>query len=106
MKKPPWHWDQLHQIAFDDIKATITKDVVLVYADYSKEFEIFSDALSIQLGSVITQGNQLLLYFSRRLSLTQQKYSMTKLELLAIVETLKEFKGMLLGVKLKVFTDH
>ena len=31
---------------------------------------------------------------------------MTKIELLAIVETLKEFKGMLWGQKLKVYTDH
>ena len=31
---------------------------------------------------------------------------MTKIELLAIVETLKEFKGMLWGQKLVVFTDH
>ena len=31
---------------------------------------------------------------------------MTKIELLAIVETLKEFKGMLWGQRLKVFTDH
>ena len=31
---------------------------------------------------------------------------MTEIELLAIVETLKEFKGMLWGQKLKVFTDH
>eukprot|EP00804_Cyclotella_cryptica_P010648 CCRYP_005460-RA/>CCRYP_005460-RA protein AED:0.36 eAED:0.36 QI:39/-1/0/1/-1/0/1/0/71 len=31
---------------------------------------------------------------------------MTKLELLAIVETLKEFKGMLWGQRLKVYTDH
>jgi hypothetical protein len=30
----------------------------------------------------------------------------TKIELLAIVETLKEFKGMLWGQKLKVFIDH
>ena len=36
----------------------------------------------------------------------QQRYSVTKIELLAIVETLKEFKGMLWGQKLKVFTDH
>ncbi len=37
----------------------------------------------------------------------QRKYNVTKIELLAIVETLKEFKGMLLwGQKIKVFTDH
>ena len=31
---------------------------------------------------------------------------MTEIELLAIVETLKEFKGMLWGQKLVVYTDH
>ncbi len=36
----------------------------------------------------------------------QQKYSITKIKLLAIVETLKEFKQMLWGQSIKVFTDH
>jgi hypothetical protein len=36
----------------------------------------------------------------------QCKYSVTKIELLAIVKTLKEFKGMLWGQNIKVFTDH
>ena len=36
----------------------------------------------------------------------QQKYSVTKIELLAIVETLKEFKGMLWGQLIKIYTDH
>jgi hypothetical protein len=36
----------------------------------------------------------------------QRKYSVTKIELLAIVETLKEFKGMLCGQSIKVYTDH
>ncbi len=36
----------------------------------------------------------------------QQKYSVTESELLAIVETLKEFKGMLWGQNIKVYTDH
>ena len=36
----------------------------------------------------------------------QQKCSVTKQELLAIVETLKEFKGMLWGQQLMVYTDH
>jgi hypothetical protein len=33
-------------------------------------------------------------------------YSVTKIELLAIVEVLKEFKGMLWGQRVKVYTDH
>jgi hypothetical protein len=32
-KKVPWHWDEVHQRAFDHVKATITKDVVLAYPD-------------------------------------------------------------------------
>ena len=96
-KKRKWYWDAVHQKALDDVKATIAKDVVLAYPDFSREFEIYTDASSKQLGSVITQGNRPLAFFSRKLSAMQQKYSMTKIELLAIVETLKEFKGMLWG---------
>ena len=33
-------------------------------------------------------------------------YSVTELELISIVETLKEFKGMLWGQTINVFTDH
>jgi hypothetical protein len=105
-KKVPWHWDEVHQRAFNHVKATITKDVVLAYPDYSKVFEIYTDASSKQLGAVITQGNRPIAFFSRKLSDTQHKYSIIKIELLAIVETLKEFKGMLRGQNIKVFTDH
>eukprot|EP00804_Cyclotella_cryptica_P021534 CCRYP_005830-RA/>CCRYP_005830-RA protein AED:0.19 eAED:0.19 QI:0/0/0/1/0/0/2/0/363 len=105
-KKCPWYWDTVHQKAFDDVKTSIAKDVVLAYPNYSREFEIYTDASSKQLGSVITQGNRPLAFFSRKLATTQQKYSVTKLDLLAIVETLKEFIGMLWGQRLKVYTDH
>ncbi len=36
----------------------------------------------------------------------QHKYSLTKQALLVIVETLKEFKGMLWGQTIMVYTDH
>jgi hypothetical protein len=105
-KKVPWHWDEVHQRAFNHIKAAITKDVVLAYPDFNKVFEIYTDASSKQLGAVITQDNRPIPFFSRKLSDTQRKYSITKFELLAIVKTLKEFKGMLWGQRIKVFTDH
>jgi hypothetical protein len=35
-KNVPWHEDEVHQRAFDHVKATITKEVVLAYPDYQK----------------------------------------------------------------------
>jgi hypothetical protein len=67
---------------------------------------IYTDASSKQLGTVITQDNRPIVFFIRKLSDTQCKYSVTKIELLAIVKTLKEFKGILWGQPIKVFTDH
>jgi hypothetical protein len=92
-KKVPWHWDEVHQRAFNHVKATIAKDVVLAYPDYSNVFDIYTDASSKQLGAVITQDNRPIAFFSWKLSDAQRKYSVTKIELLAIVETLKESKG-------------
>jgi hypothetical protein len=90
-KKKSWQWESIHQQAFDNIKVTIAKEVVLAYPDFTKLFEINTDASTMQLGLVITQGNRPIAFFSRTLSVTQTKYSVTKIELLAIVETLKEF---------------
>ncbi len=82
-KKVPWHWGKVHQRAFDHVKATIAKDVVLAYPDYSKVFEIYTDASSNQLGAVITQDTRPIVFCSQKLSNTQCKYSVTEIELLA-----------------------
>ncbi len=44
-KKKPWRWESIHQQAFDNVKATISKEVVLAYLDFTKPFEIFHDAI-------------------------------------------------------------
>jgi hypothetical protein len=61
----PWYWDEVHQTAFDIVKATIAKDVALAYPDYFKEFEIYTDTSSKQLGAVVTQGNRPIAFFIR-----------------------------------------
>jgi len=88
------------------VKTTIAKEVVLAYPDFTKPFDIYTDASTKQLGSVITQDNRPVAFFSRKLSGAQSKYTVTELELLAIVETLKEFNGMLWGQWINVYTDH
>ncbi len=92
-KKVPWNWDEVHQRASNHVKTTIAREVVLAYPDFSKVFEIYTDALSKQLGAVTTQENRPSVFFSWELSTTQHKYSVTKIELLAIVKPWKSSKG-------------
>ncbi len=67
---------------------------MLAYPCFSKPFEIYTNASALQLGAVITQENRPIAISSRKLSGAQSKYTITEQELLAIVETLKEFNGI------------
>ncbi len=67
-KTKPWRWESIHHQAFDNVKATIAKEVVLAYPDFTKPFKIYTDASTTQLGVVITQGYRPIAFFSRKLS--------------------------------------
>jgi hypothetical protein len=105
-KKKSWWWDPIHQQAFDNIKGAIAKETVLAYPDFLKPIEIYTDTSSMQLGAVITQDNRPIAFFGRKLSKMQQSYSVMEIELLPIVGILKEFRGMLWGQDIKIYTDH
>ena len=101
-----WQWTDVHQKAFDDIKKVIAREVLLAYPNFNKPFKIHTDASDYQLGSVVSQDNKPITFFSRKLNKAQQNYTVTEKELLAIVETLKEFPNILLGKDIKIYTDH
>ena len=101
-----WHWTDIDQKAFEAIKAAISKVILLSYPDFTKPFEIHTDASKAQLGSVISQGNIPIAFYSRKLNPAQCRYTTSALELLSIVETLKEFRNILLGHQVIVHTDH
>ena len=79
------------------IKECLARETLLAYPKYGDVFEIYTDASTRQLGAVITQNGKPLAFFSRKLSKAQRKYSITELELLSIVECLKEFKRHAMG---------
>ena len=54
----------MNQTAIDNMKTAITKDVVLVYPDYSQEFEVYTDSSKLQIVVVITQNNRPLHWFT------------------------------------------
>ena len=78
----------------------------MAYPDFSKPFEIHTDASARQLGAVITQNNRPIAFYSKKLNTAQQNYTVTDLELLSVVMTLKEFRNILLGQVINIYTDH
>jgi hypothetical protein len=101
-----WKWTEVHQKAFDTMKRVMAREVILAYPDFNAEFHIHTDASKFQLGAVISQNGKPIAFYSRKLNPAQTRYTTTERELLSIVETLKEFRTMLLGQILVVHTDH
>ena len=84
----------------------IGPEVLLGYPDFNAPFEIHTDASKLQLGAVISQKGKPIAFYYRKMNSAQQNYTMTEKELLSIVETLKEFRNILLGHQMTVYTDH
>jgi len=68
------------------------------------------DALDLAIGAVLGQRidnrQHVIYYSSRTLNDTQQNYTTTEKEFLAVVFVLEKFRPYLLGSKITVFTDH
>jgi transposase InsO family protein len=115
---------------FQALKSLLAQDCLLAYPDPSYVFVIEPDASDYQLGSIVLQNtttkysveeiiklftanpSQLppgfcpIAYFSRKLSAAQRNYVTLEKELLSIVETLIEYRSILLGSPIVAFTDH
>ena len=96
----------MEQKAFDYIKHTVAQDTLLSYLDFNKCFDIHTYDSDYQLLSVIIQDGKHIALYSRKLNETQMRYTITEKEWLSIVKTLKEFRTILLGQQLKIFTEH
>jgi len=105
-KTATWKWSDECNEAFEAIKRAIARETLLNFPDFNKEFHIYTDASDYQLGAVIMQDNKPLAFYSRKLNKHQRRYTTGEQELLSIVETLKEFRNILLGQRLVVHTDH
>ena len=65
-----------------------------------------TDASAFQLGAVISKKGEHFVFYSGKVTAAQQQYTVIERELLSTVETLNEFRTILLGQILMIHTDH
>lgn len=84
-----------------------SEDVILLYPDFSKPFELTTDASQYGMGAVLSQDGRPIMMISKTLSEKQQEFATNERELLAIVWALKRLRNFLYGTKnIQIFTDH
>uniref|UniRef100_A0A1A8C4P7 Reverse transcriptase RNase H-like domain-containing protein n=1 Tax=Nothobranchius kadleci TaxID=1051664 RepID=A0A1A8C4P7_NOTKA len=109
-KKAHFQWHGEHQAAFDKLKQCLTSASVLGYPLDHGEMLLDTDVSDAGIGAVLSQMQQgverVLAYGSRKLAKTEQNYSTTRHEFLAIVDFTCHFRQYLLGRPFKVNTDH
>lgn len=95
---------------FEKCKILLTNDPILQYPDFSKEFNLTTDASNVAIGAILSQGpigsDKPICYASRTLNESEINYSTIEKELLAIVWATKYFRPYLFGRKFKILTDH
>jgi hypothetical protein len=84
-------WTDDLKKAFHEFKQMVARETLLNYPDWSKPFDIHTDASDRQLGAVISQNGKPIAFFSHQLLKAQCNYTTTEKELLSIVECLKQF---------------
>jgi hypothetical protein len=105
--KKTWKWTDKQQNAFGTMKKIMAREAILAHPNFENLSKYtLMQASAYQLGAVISKNRKPIAFYPKKLTPTQTRYTTTERELLSIVETLKEFRTILLGQQLVVHTDH
>ncbi len=103
-------WGPKEEEAFNRVKAALTSEPVLRAPDFNSSFLVQTDASDTGVGAVLSQmqdgEEHPVVYISRKLSTTEQRYAAVEKEALAVKWAVLELKYYLLGRKFTLITDH
>ena len=109
-KGVPFHWGDMQQKAFDQIKKDLTEAPVLAMPNTTGHMVLVSDTSKIACGSALYQEQKgryrLIGYFSKKLPPPAQRYSISELELTGIYANVTAFKHLLRNANFTLYCDH
>lgn len=109
-KNQPFVWGPEQARSFEDLKSALLSEKLMRYPDFNHPFRLATDASNIALGGILSQDingdDRPISYISRQLKNAERNYSVTTLECLAVIWSIKAFRYYLYGRKFEVWTDH
>ncbi|KAL8559622.1 hypothetical protein ACOMHN_008333 [Nucella lapillus] len=109
-KPKKFTWTPECQAAFQEAKSALASAVMLHHPDPQSETKLSVDASDTAMGAELSQQQngvwKPIVFLSRKLTPTQQRYSTFDHEMLAIYSAIQHFRYFLEGRIFTVFTDH
>ncbi|KAL5753956.1 hypothetical protein ACOSP7_022176 [Xanthoceras sorbifolium] len=105
-KNKAWEWSSECQEAFEGLKKAVTEEPVLSLPDYSKPYEVQTDASDFSIGGVLMQDGHPIAFESRKLNDTERRYTVQEKEMTAVVHCLCTWRHYLLGSHFIIRTDN
>ena len=100
-------WDDTHESAFQAVKSALSDPAVLQMPDFTKPFEVRTDASCVGTGGVLMQDGKPVAYCSQKLSPAEKNYTTTEQELLALIHACRAWRCYLESDKpVTLVTDH
>ncbi len=106
LKKGGFLWTIQARKAFEDLKEAMTQTPVLALPDFSKPFEVYTDASGEGIGAVLVQERRPLAFISKALGPRKKAWSTYAREVLAVVHAVKIWRPYLLGRRFTIITDQ
>ena len=108
--KGTFHWTPECDRAFQKLKHLLTEAPILGYPTVDDPFVVDTDASLVGVGAVLSQiqddKENVISYFSHRLSKAESNYCVTRRELLAVIKALWKFHPYLYGRPFTLRTDY
>jgi hypothetical protein len=103
-------WKERQETAFNCLKEKLCSSEVLAFPDFKSDFILTTDASKVGVAAILSQVQngveRPLSYASRQLCQSEQNYSASELEMLAVIWSLTQYRCYLYLRKVIVRTDH